>query len=121
MIWKVSTNKKKFDYKSARKLFLQNGEYVFHQSKGRAKMCKTPQEGDKVVIVCDKMEVLEGVVERAFQTGTLHQTEQCVFSTGDNSGHREVEYYATIRVVSLGNLTHNRGCQRTWTTYKIRT
>lgn len=83
-------------------------------------MRKTPQKGDQVVIVCDKKEVLIGVVEEEFQEGKLHKVEHCKYSKGDNGEHRTPEFYASIRIVSLGNLTPNRGCQRTWTSYKIR-
>lgn len=83
-------------------------------------MREVPREGDRVVMVCDKKEVLIGIVVHEFQEGTLHRADNCTFSKGDNGGHREPEYYASIRIISLGDLTPNRGCQRTWTTYKIR-
>lgn len=120
MKWKVSTNKKLFDWKQARDKFEQQGSYILNQSKGKSVMKMVPQEGDEVVIVCDRKEVLVGVVLEEFKEGTSHQVGECEFSQGGNNNHRLVGYFAPIKIVALGNMSENRGCQRTWTSYKKR-
>lgn len=120
MQWKVSTNKTKFDWKLAREWLADKGEFVLYQSKGRAKMKLVPNIGDEVIIVCDKKEVLKGRVIDGFKEGTRHQVDDCIFSKGSNQGHREPTYHAAIQITALGDLSENRGCQRTWTTYKKR-
>ena len=118
IMWKVSTNKKFFKYDDARKMFRKNGEFVLAQSRGKAKMVKVPHIGDKVVIVCDKKEVLIGEVISEFMEGTSHRSDECVFSIGGNDNHREIDEYLKIRIIGLGDLSYNRGVQRTWSQYK---
>ena len=120
MKWKVSTNKKLFDWKQARDKFEQQGSYILNQSKGKSIMKMVPHEGDEVVIVCDKKEVLVGVVLGEFKEGISHQDGVCDFSQGGNDNHRLVSCFASIKIIALGNLSENRGCQRTWTSYKKR-
>ena len=52
--WKVSTNKKYFDYV---KSFEKNGKFILWQSNGRANMRNVPKTNDLVVITCDKKEI----------------------------------------------------------------
>ena len=118
MIWKLSTNKKLFDYELARKAFKKNGSFVLYQSKGRARMVTVPHIGDKVIIVCDKKEVLKGIVRSEFQEGTMHQDTACPFSKGGDKNHREKLQYLTIEITGLGDMVYNRGVQRTWSKYK---
>lgn len=120
MIWKVSTSKERFDWRKARTYFETYGEFVLYQSKGRAIMRHVPCVGDEVVLVCDKHEVLCGFVVEGFQEGQSHWVGKCPFSKGDNTGHRDVMIYTSIKITALGDLSTNRGCQRTWTTYKKR-
>lgn len=96
-MWKVSTSKERFDWRKARTYFERYGEFVLYQSKGRAIMRRVPCVGDEVVLVCDKREVLCGIVVEGFQEGQSHWVGKCPFSKGDNTGHREVMMCASIQ------------------------
>jgi hypothetical protein len=117
-MWKVSTNKTLFDYKKARRHFEDNGAYILYQSRGKAHMVKLPQIGDEVVIICGGQEVLRGIVCSNFEEGDEHTAEHCIFSKGGDYNHRAVMEYIQIEITELGDMSYNRGVQRTWSSYR---
>ena len=116
--WKISTNSKYFDYESAIRSFEQNGSFILWQSKGRANMVNVPKINDKVIITCDKKEILKGYIKYEFTNGTKHTTLECPFSKG-NSIHRNELVYAGIMITEKGSMNYLRGCQRTWCKYNL--
>jgi hypothetical protein len=118
MKWKVSTNKILFDYDKARNEFEQNGNYILYQSRGKAHMIKEPKIGDEVVIICDKQEVLIGVIRSNFEEGKEHTMEYCKFSKKDDNNHRKIMQNIQIEIIGLGDMSYNRGVQRTWSIYR---
>jgi hypothetical protein len=118
--WKVSTNRKFFDYKKAQDDFTnyKNGKridpVIIYQSKGRCNMVAVPKVGDIVLFSCEKKKVLVGKVIKEFTMGTNHYNKE----TSNVAEHREPSTYATVEIISLGDDSEFRGVQRTWSQCK---
>ena len=101
--WKVSTNRKFFDYKKAQTDFTNyiNGKrtepVIICQSKGRCNMVVVPEIGDTVFFSCEKKKVLVGRVIKEFTIGTNHQNCPYNKETSNTAEHREPKTYATKR------------------------
>jgi hypothetical protein len=116
-IWKVTWNKKLYDYIKRIQIYKDKKEKnfdIFYQSKGRARMVNTPEIGDIVYISCDKKKILKCSVETNFKEQELSFKNNC--DKGDSRPHSQTNLYIKLKILeAYNNPEPYLGNQRTWT------
>lgn len=113
MIWQVTWNPKLYDYKKLIEDY-QNGRHTGYikQSKGRAKMCLTPQIGDTVYISCDKKKIMKCKVVSNF---VINEDEINDSYCKGIRNHTLNNTFLEIKIIQIyTNQELLLGYQRTW-------
>ena len=114
--WKVSWNKKLYDYKSIIESFKRGEEDIIYQSKGRARMKNEPKEGDNVYVSCNKLKIMKCMVISNFRIG--HEETLDIYNRGNPRNHTNNNTYLKMKILeTFDEPIILKGCQRTWSKY----
>lgn len=116
--WKVSWNKKLYDYRGIIESYRLEEQDIIYQSKGRARMVKLPKEGDIVYVSCNKLQIMKCIVVSGVIVGASENGDR--FNLGINRPHSDNDTYLKMKILETFDETIVlKGCQRTWCKYKI--
>ena len=93
--WKVSWNKKLYDYERAVKEFKEGKRKFILQSRGKAHMVQCPTVGHIAYVCCDKRLVMKCVVKTDFITDNKQHNDSC--NLGKERTHSENDTYLKIK------------------------
>ena len=119
-IWKVSWNKKLYDYKKLIQDFNNNHHSgIIFQSKGKAHMVNLPQVNDIVYVSCNKQHIITCTIISNFIHDGNEQNNDDYNLGNTERYHSDNNTYLSMRIDKIhNNPTSLKGCQRTWCKYK---
>ncbi len=111
--WKVSWNKKLYDYERAVKEFKEGKRKFILQSRGRAHMVQCPTVGHIAYVCCDKRLVMKCVVKTDFITDNKQHNDGC--NLGNKRTHSENDTYLKMEIIKVYDdiIPFEKG-MRTW-------
>ena len=116
--WKVSWNKKLYDYGRAVEKFKKGEKKFIFQSKGRANMKQLPKIGDIAYVSCDKRLIMKCEIMCDFMTGTKNQDDDC--NKGKVRTHAENETYLKMKICKVyDDVISLPPGMRTWLPLKV--
>tara|TARA_B110000046_G_scaffold26215_1_gene26106 strand:- start:397 stop:762 length:366 start_codon:yes stop_codon:yes gene_type:complete len=114
--WKVSWNKKKYDYKGIIESYKRGEQDQINQSKGLAKMKNLPTIGDYVYVSCNKLRLMKCIVISDFIIGDDEKLDS--YNRGNPRTHSNNNTYLKMKILeSFDEPITLKGCQRTWCKY----
>ena len=114
--WKVSWNKKLYDYERRIELFKQDQEDTILQSKGFARMVNLPEVGDFVYVSCNKKKIMKCEIISNFIVGLQEKLDEC--NKGNPRSHTDNNEYLKMKILYVYDKPEILiGCQRTWSKY----
>lgn len=116
--WKVSWNKKLYDYERAVKEFKEGKRKFILQSRGRAHMVQCPTVGHVAYVCCDKRLVMKCVVKTDFITDNKQHNDSC--NLGKERTHSENDTYLKMEIIKVYDdiIPFDKG-MRTWLPLKV--
>ena len=116
MIWQITWNPKRYDYKKVISDF-KNGKHsgFIKNSKGMAKMKVVPTIDDEVYVSCDKLKIMKCKVVSNFVENEQEIQDEYHIGPTKSQPHTRNNIFLMLQIVEIyDNPEKMLGYQRTW-------